>query len=814
MCGKSNPRLYCRPLIPILLSYGCGIVGAVYVHDIPGISWMFFGAFALCLWVAARTRAARFLPIVLFFILGYWNLHNAIAPDLAPNHISRFVDDKPWHIIGTVRRPPQLTPGHTRFTLDAELLSRGGKTYDVTGGVRVSAAGPFETLKKGDRICFFSRLKEIWNFNNPGGFDYRRYMAFRGIGVSAFVSNRNLLITLHPTQANFFCQAIERVRQAMSELLKELPPQDSRAVLKALVIGDRSEISSCTRQTLSRIGTSHLLAISGLHVGMVATFAFLFFKLLLSRFERVLLAAWGVRGAALLSSVPVLFYGFLAGMSPSTQRAVIMVMAFQLALVLRQEHDSMNTLALAAFIILIASPAALFEISFQLSFAAVCSILCILRYFSPASGQKPSPYRPFRRLTIFMLVSCAAIAGTLPLTLYYFNQVSLVAPITNCLMIPLVGFVVVPLGLLAVLFVLICPALSLWLARGAMAALQVGLGLADLCARFPYAAVTIVAPSLLEIVLYYAWAWIIMRFRSSRFARIALLAVAVITLADVAYWAAKRFGNEDLKVTVIDVGQGQAVLMELPGGKCMLVDGGGFYQNRFDVGQRVIAPFLWKKKIATVENLVLSHPHPDHLNGLLYIARHFNVQELWTNKEGGHSEIYQDLIHTTSQKGIRVLGPKALSAPRNIENVRFQILYPPADFVQRKQHEPWRTTNNNSLVLKVTFGHVSFLLPGDIEAEAEGELTSLAADALACDVLVVPHHGSQTSSTTRFLNITDPTIAVISVGRNNPSGLPHSKVLARLKAHGYQIYRTDLQGAITLITDGTHIKIVSQHEFP
>jgi competence protein ComEC len=247
--------------------------------------------------------------------------------------------------------------------------------------------------------------------------------------------------------------------------------------------------------------------------------------------------------------------------------------------------------------------------------------------------------------------------------------------------------------------------------------------------------------------------------------------------------------------------------MELPGGPCILVDGGGFFNNRFDIGARVVGPFLWRRKIASVEVLVVSHPHPDHLNGLLFIARHFNVREVWMNQEPAETQPYRDFLEIAAEKDIRVLGPKDLIAPRMINGVRFQVLYPPIDFLEQKAKDGWRTPNNNSLVLKASFQDVSFLLPGDIGAEAERELTALACTNLKSDVLLIPHHGSRSSSTPKFVKCVKPQIGIISSGWRNIFGMPQQKVLKRYEALGCNIFRTDRQGAITITTDGKQINV-------
>ncbi len=807
----NSPRTFSRPLIPVLLAFMGGIVAGLYL---PGHAWVFWSIpVAVILSLVPARRIATSSILTIFTLLGYWSLQGWIAPKLPADHISHFIDEKPWHIIGTVRDLPLRLGDRTRFSLETESVTRGQLYHPTTGAIRITVRGDPADLRKGDRIGCFARLKGIRNFNNPGAFDYRRHLVFRGVWASAFVSKEGLLVRLHGAQSNGIGRALDRARAAVARLIDRAAASSPGApgpggVLKALIIGERQEIPPEIRENFNRIGVAHLLAISGLHIGMVATLAFFLFRACLSRSERILLAAWSCRGAALLTAIPVLFYGFLAGMSPATERAVIMVLAFLCATLLEREPDAINTLAVAAMVILVVSPQALFEISFQLSFAAVFVILYVLQNLSLVQRLKQRPGGGMlKRLALFLIVSAAAILGTLPVSLYYFNQTSLIGIVTNCVMVPLVGFLVVPLGLAAVFLLPAAPTGAVWMMKGALVLLEGGTDLAAVFSRIPFAAVNTVTPSLTEIGLYYLLLWVLFRLRETRWAKTVLVGAALMALLDVAYWGTQRFAPGDLKITVLDVGQGSSALLELPTGACMLIDGGGFYDNRFDVGARIVAPFLWQKKIATVETLVLSHPHPDHLNGLVFIADRFNVRELWLNREVVSTRPYNDLLDTAAEKGIKVLGPRELATPQIRGGVRFDLLYPPTDFLNRKRHEGWRTMNNNSLVLKATFKETSFLLAGDIEAEAERELSALMENALESHVLLVPHHGSKTSSTPAFLDRVNPSVAVISAGWGNRSGLPHESVLKRYETIGCRIFRTDRDGAVTLTTDGKQWKV-------
>jgi competence protein ComEC len=221
----------------------------------------------------------------------------------------------------------------------------------------------------------------------------------------------------------------------------------------------------------------------------------------------------------------------------------------------------------------------------------------------------------------------------------------------------------------------------------------------------------------------------------------------------------------------------------------------------------VLAPFLWRKKIRTIDTLVLSHPNSDHLNGLIFIARHFNVKTIWTNNETRSTLGYKHLKNIIAQKQINLPDFKRMPRQQLINGIEFCFLYPPADFLAQKASQKWRKSNNNSLVVKVSFGDISFLFAGDIMAEAEKELVELAGADLGCDVLLVPHHGSRTSSSQAFLSSVEPNVAVFSAGWKNRFRFPHPTVLTAYENIGCRIFRTDQNGAIMIKTDGNRLTV-------
>jgi len=824
-------KVYSRPVIPLLISMICGIV---FGDVVPGyMLWAYLlvstaGGLILCSIIFKPFLKKDFLvPIILFFALGYLLIQPWTSPHFPSNHIIHFTDSNKWKIVGTIDQSAEKNKYRQKFILSAESLEGENRKFCVTGKIRVTVAGDEPVLSFGDRISFVASIKSIKNFKNPGGFDYKRYMAFKSVFGSAYAHGKKVTV-INKIQDRGIKLAISNARCHISTFIEKTRGGNHQGVLKALIVGQRQQIPQDLRDAFNRSGVGHLLAISGLHIGIVATVAFMIFSWMLSRFKLFLFNAWVKKGAAVLSFMPVLAYGLLSGMAPSTQRAVIMVGVFLMTFLFEREHDLMNTLALAGMLILIVHPPSVFSISFQLSFSAVLSIIYGLSkvHKRPAflsDGQKKSLFtRITDRLFLFFLVSFFAIVGTLPLVMLYFNQASLIGIFTNFLIIPIIGFIVVPTGLFSVFLYPVSGEAASWFLYISGAVLSKAISLVNLFSDLPFAAVKTVTPSYFEICCYYIMMWALLNLKkvkpekseieksdfTGKTARVLVAVVVLAIVGDICYWLNIRFLSRDLKVTVIDVGQGSSTLLELPGGYCILADGGGFYDNSvFDMGARVIAPFLWRKKIKTVDTLILSHPNSDHLNGLIYIARHFNVKSVWTNGETRNTGGYKKFMKIIKEEKIDI--PKFRNMPRNykINGVALEILYPKRDFLDMRKKDKWRDTNNNSIVIKADLGKYSFLMPGDIMKSSERELVSMAGENLTSTVLIAPHHGSGSSSSGLFLDKVNPEHIIISSGWKNRFHFPHPSVLKRYAGLGCKIFRTDINGAITMATDRQSLEI-------
>ncbi|MGD8990866.1 MAG: ComEC/Rec2 family competence protein [Desulfobacterales bacterium] len=859
-------QVYSRPIAAFLFALMGGILcGSHFEGHVTVAAGIICVSAILMGYRIWRRRTSRWAPIILFAALGYAAIQPWVSPRLPANHIHSFSDETRWQIAGVVDSHPRDFKYLKKFVLLADTLKYRDTSYRVKGKIQVTVRGRGPQIARGDQVMFRSRLRRPRNFNNPGGFNYQRYMAFKNVRRTAYTQGDRIRV-IQKDRITDLSDRLGHSRRAMAALIENAGREPSTAVLKALIIGDRSGLSSELRDRFNRAGVGHILAISGLHIGIVAAASFFVFQRLLRLVRPLLWKAWTRKGAAIVSLVPVCLYGLISGMSPSTQRAVIMVCAFLLTFVVERERDALNILALAAFIILIVFPPSLFSISFQLSFMAVLSILYGMSCWQIRSADKhPAEMSPSRKvrhkLTAFLVVSVFAIGGTLPLVMVYFNQISLIGLLANFLIVPLVGFGVIPCGLLALFVYPISNQLAYVGVKICLFVLDMTMVVITRLSDVPFAALKTFTPSVLEILCYYLLGWALLRrwgsqtrvpeaaplalqqsdigpsASSGRLARGTLvlnrllfrlteagrwvlaklahrqctivgLGVMLVLLVDAGYWVSQRYWHSDLRVTYMDVGQGNAALLEMPGGARAIIDGGGFPDNNsFDMGARVIAPFLWRKKILSIDTLILTHPNSDHLNGLIYIAEHFNVKSVWTNGETRSTFGYKAFREMIDRNGCVQPDFHQLGRRQQINGVEFIILYPPADFITRKKLDRWRNTNNNSLVVKVTFGNVSFLFPGDIMIKAEKELVKMAGLELDSNVLLAPHHGSRSSSSQLFLNRVRPEVTVISAGWKNRFRFPHPAVLAAYQNHGCRIFRTDLNGAIIITTDGNHLTV-------
>jgi competence protein ComEC len=816
-----------RPL-PILLFFFIGGIVLGYTAEIPR-PWL-LGSLAcglilsLLAYIARRHASAFCLVSLCFFALGIHGISAILYDDPTPDHIAHWAEKGKVIVDGIVCENPRVSEDRTSLVLEASRISGEGFSRVARGKLLLSVRENTRLFKYGDLIRTEVLLKHPRSFGNPGAFNYERYLRLQGIGVRGFVNDQRKIVLIREGQGHPFREALERFRTRIRDRIRAQAPFPEGALIQALTLGEKNEMPREVLDRFCRTGTAHILAISGLHVGIIALIAFFLIRMLLKSSETLLLRFNIQKLSALFAFAPVVFYAFVAGFGMSTVRALLMTLALLITILMGRGRDLFNTLALAAFAILVVSPAALFDISFQLSFTAVASILLLMpgiteRLSAWKTRAEGRPASPGRRITadllLFVSVSAAATLGTLPFIAYYFNRVSNITLVANLLLVPSLGFVVLPLSMLLIIISPLSETLSALLIDITSWLTRLCLDLNDWLAALPWASSIIMTPTAAELVAYYVLlitaalllglpgraAADVPLFRTRRKA-LTVLVLALVFLAGDASWLHRILQKRGvLRVTFLDVGHAGCTLVEFPGGKRMLVDGGGFYDDRFDVGRYVVAPFLWHERIGAIDAIVLTHPHPDHANGLPFILDNFDVKEVWTNGDEAATVWGAALAEKLRQKGIAPRLLTAKSPPIDISGVRIDVLnpakgQPPGDDLSDRE------INERALVLQLRWGDTTFLLPSDIGEPTESALVARYR-SLESGVLLAPHHGSPRSGSQPFLQAVRPGIVIISTGRG-----VRDDVLGRYRQTGAAVYRTDVHGAVRVTADGRRYEVV------
>jgi len=829
-----------RPLFWVTLCYLGGLAAgevALYLPVTTLLALAWGGAIVLLVRRRNAPRSASGLLIgAMALTLGVVASHLTLtALEHSPLNVWR--DRGMIGLTGRVRGMPQLEPDRTVVLLDLDAVEPATAANDPSlqlpahGRVRLNVrrhAGEDTAVRAGDRLHVTAELRRPYGLHNVGLFDAGRYAHRQGIDAAASVRTDQLtrLEEGDGLLDRGVLRPVESWRERIDAAMAGSLPPPSAALLSALILGETGRITPDMRDTFTAAGVAHLLSISGSHLALLAGVIFLLIRGLC----RLLPERWLLRltiwltptQLATLATVPaVVWYTALSGGQTATIRSLLMLLLYCGAVLLSRPHDLLSALAIAAFAVLIVDPLALGTISFQLSYGAVLGMALALAWWSErqadtrrdaADDDQPAPSARWRswlqRGQLYLLLTAAATAATAPLVLYHFRQFSWVGLVSN-LVVPAIGVVVIPLGLLSAGMTLLFSLSTFPLASlndWAVTVLRTAVGW---FARWPGAVVHLAAPSLLTVATLYigmaALVW------GRRFRWLGGLGVAVCAFWVVVALAGLMRPGGQLRVSFLDVGQGDGAVVAFPTGQAMVIDGGPQYGG-YDTGRAVVAPYLWDHGIRRIDYLVASHPQADHIGGQISLMRLFPVGELWQNGVRRTGSVADGWRAAAEADSARMMTIRAVDEPVYIGPVQINLLHPSDSFVSDDDNPNGHGLNDSAIVMRIGLGECHFLFTGDIERPAEAELVRSQADRLEATVLKVPHHGSRTSSTPEFLEAVRPDQAVISVGAYNPYHHPSLPVLEAYEARDIELLRTDQEGEVVYLTDGTTLRRFTARE--
>jgi len=733
------------------------ILGVLSLYELPrlppGGLFLLLGLFAVVWLRYPLQRRVRWLPLC--FVLGFSWAGNDAAQRLYPS-LSPDTEAVPLQVVGRVDSLPQFDGHVLRFILQVEqgrLLN--GRTVTLPERLRLSwySSEP-RKLVPGQRWHLRVKLKRPWAMRNPGGFDYERWLFREGIRATGYIRSAGDNHLLADDAESYRLMRLRyTIRARLQHILDDTP---MRGVITALAIGERGAITDEQWEVLLRTGTNHLMAISGLHVGLVSGLLFWLGGWLWRLCPRCCLWMPAPRAAALVAMMGAIGYAGLAGFSIPTQRAVIMLMLVLGAVWRQRAIQPARVVIPALWIVVLYDPVSVLSAGFWLSFSAVALILYGMRGRVKTRGL----YWRWGRVQVVVAL------GLLPLLLLFFQQGSLISPLANLVAVPLVSLLVVPLTLSGVVLLSIAPGGAdglLQLAALLMHWLWPLLAwLSEAVPVLPIAAGGwTVFPALVGVL------WLLApRGWPMRSAAI-MLFLPLLTVGT------KAPSHGMARFTLLDVGQGLAAVVQTHN-HTLVFDTGPRYPSGFNTGDAVLVPFLRNQGIHHIDTLIVSHRGNDHAGGVSALLERIPATRVLSSVHDRNSWFQ----HKPCRRGqtwrwdgvvFRILNPEEVKSPLN--------------------------QNERSCVLKVTAGEDSLLLTADIEAGAERGLLQSGED-LSADILQVPHHGSNTSSTQAFVTAVQPQVVLYAVGYRNRYGFPHRDVVKRYRRAGARMYRNDRTGAL------------------
>ena len=719
-------RLICIASIGYIL----GIILRLYFSSIT-----FFIALVFIILLIKKDK--KIIILLLFVILSF------IYVDILENEYNRIenkqIEEKAV-IISDIQEKEY------KYIYEAKFLKNNKKVL-----ISIKKSQQIDKINYGDLIYLEGKLEIPKIATNYKGFDYRQYLKTKKIQGIVIADNVKIL------KVKYKNNLIYQIQKKIKETIKEELPDETGNLLLAILVGDKKDLSEQIQINFKNSNLSHMLAVSGAHVSYI----------IIGLTYITQNSIMGKRKARVFCIFFLIIFMAITNFTPSVTRACIMAILTLVSEILYKKADIYTNISISALIILLYNPYSLLDLGFKLSFGGTIGIVIFMRFIKKKQ-EEPKLLNYIKQMA---LVSICANIIIIPIIMNNFNTVSLTFLVSNILASPILAIIVI-VGFSIIIISIISHSLSNLLVFWLNPILNLLIKISSFCSKLPFAKILVVTPYIFNIIFYYTIILYLVNYNElKQFIKketVILLSIILILSNFIFYIL-----PQDLKIYFIDVGQGDSTLIVTPSKKTILIDGGG--SESFDVGEKVLLPYLLDRRIRKIDYIMISHFDTDHCKGIFTVIENLKVKNIIISKQAEKSENYKKFKEIVANKKINIILVKAGDKIKIDKYIYFKILFPTEKLIMQNP------LNNNSIVSQLNYKSFKMLFTGDIEEIAEKEILNLQKDKLKSTILKVAHHGSNTSSTQEFINSVKPELALIGVGKNNTFGHPSECVVEKLR---------------------------------
>lgn len=633
--------------------------------------------------------------------------------------------------------------------------------------INIKMSQDIPSIKYGDSLYIEGEFKQPEEARNYKGYNYKQYLKTKKIIGTVELEKVKILKS---SNGSFIHNIQKYIRDTINGTLTD----EEGNLLLAILLGDKDKLSEDIQESFKTSNLSHMLAVSGAHVSYI----------ILGLTYVLQNSIIGKKNGKIVCIIFLLAFMAITNFTPSVTRACIMAVLTLFSGIIYRKSDVYTNISVAALITLIFNPYSLLDLGFQLSYGGTIGIIIFIKRIQ----EKKSNSKVINYIKQMALVSIYANIIIIPIMMYHFNTVSFTFIISNIMASPILGIIVIT-GFLFIIASITVKPLTRLIAIFIKPILSILIKISQICSKLPFSNILVVTPYMFNVISYYAIILYCIKSKKNNKCKIIICLLIVLILINFIIY----IFPQKLRIFFIDVGQGDSTLIITPDKKTVLIDGGG--SDSFDVGKKVLLPYLLDRRILKIDYVLISHFDTDHCGGILTIMEKVKVKNIIISEQAEHSENYERFKKLMIHKKIRLIEVKKGDKIKIGRYSEFKILFPTSRLLSENP------LNNNSIVAQFNYNNFKMLFTGDIEKLAEQQILKAEKAEIRADILKVAHHGSKTSSIPEFIKAVRPKIALIGVGKYNTFGHPNQQTIKNLENIKCRIYRTDLQGEIIIKID-------------